>query len=274
MKDQLTISVIGCGWLGLPLAEALIINGYRVKGSTTSPGKLVNLKNKGIDPYLVHFGDEPSANAVELLACDVLIINVPPASRTEDGPANYQLMADFFTQRIPQSSIRKVILISSTSVYSERNSLVSEADRPEPDSPAGKLLLAVEDQFLVIPYTNVIVLRAAGLVGPQRHPGRFFKNKTDIPNGLAPINLVHRDDVIGIILSLIKDENARGIYHACSPAHPVKQDFYGLAAEVLGENIPGFVPEKINWKIISGFRVSDELNYPFIYPDLVYWLKS
>lgn len=30
-----TVSILGCGWLGLPLAEQLLAEGYSVKGSTT-----------------------------------------------------------------------------------------------------------------------------------------------------------------------------------------------------------------------------------------------
>ena len=274
MKDQLTISVVGCGWLGLPLAEALIINGYRIKGSTTSSEKIDLLRSKGIDPYLVHFNSVSNVEASQLLDCDILIINIPPGSRTADGPANYRRMADFFTKIIPTTRINKIILLSSTSVYSESNDTVCESDRPEPDTPGGNLLLEVEDQFLSIPDKKVIVLRASGLIGPQRHPSRFFKNKTGIPNGLAPVNLIHRDDVIGIILSLIADQHAAGIYNACSVEHPSKQDFYGLAAKVTKNAIPQFVSEKLSWKIISSIRVSQELNYSFIYPDLSNWLKD
>ena len=41
------ISILGCGWLGLPLAKALIENGFSVKGSTTSTDKLTALENAG-----------------------------------------------------------------------------------------------------------------------------------------------------------------------------------------------------------------------------------
>lgn len=45
------ISILGCGWLGLPLAKALIENGFSVKGSTTSTDKLTALENDGITPF-------------------------------------------------------------------------------------------------------------------------------------------------------------------------------------------------------------------------------
>jgi UDP-N-acetyl-D-mannosaminuronate dehydrogenase len=47
------ISILGCGWLGLPLAKALLENGFSVNGSTTSVEKLSVLENLGIQPYLI-----------------------------------------------------------------------------------------------------------------------------------------------------------------------------------------------------------------------------
>jgi len=43
------------------------------------------------------------------------------------------------------------------------------------------------------------VIRLAGLIGPGRNPARFFAGKTNIPNGNAPVNLIHLDDCIGFI---------------------------------------------------------------------------
>ncbi|WP_396187155.1 hypothetical protein [Flavobacterium sp.] len=47
------ISILGCGWLGLPLAKALLENGFAVKGSTTSQEKLSVLENSGIQPFII-----------------------------------------------------------------------------------------------------------------------------------------------------------------------------------------------------------------------------
>lgn len=274
MNKQVTISVVGCGWLGLPLAESLIINGYYVKGSTATPQKLEILRNKGIEPYLVHFGDNTPLVLDELMNCDALIINIPPDRRSADGPGNYRHMADIICKTLTQSGVKKVILVSSTSVYSETNTIVSETSTPEPDSEAGKLLLEVENQFLSIQNKQICVLRPAGLVGPGRHPGRFFKDKTRIPNGLAPVNLIHRDDVIGIIQSMIENPKASGVYNACSPAHPTKQEFYNQAAATLDLQAPGFIPEKKSFKIISSKRIQEELGYAYKYNNLIDWLKE
>jgi 3-hydroxyisobutyrate dehydrogenase-like beta-hydroxyacid dehydrogenase len=47
------VSILGCGWLGLPLAKALVAENYTIKGSTTTPAKLDLLKEEDIEPFLI-----------------------------------------------------------------------------------------------------------------------------------------------------------------------------------------------------------------------------
>ena len=77
------VGIIGCGWLGLPLAEALVLDGFNVKGSTTAENKLSILNNAGIEPYLISL----SENSIEgditnfLNRVKTLVLNVPPKLR-------------------------------------------------------------------------------------------------------------------------------------------------------------------------------------------------
>ncbi len=91
---------------------------------------------------------------------------------------------------------------------------------------------------------------------------------------MVPINLIHLDDVVGIILKLVADKTAHGVYNCCTDNHPGKQLFYGLAANLAGNESPQFLAESNSWKIISSVRVAEELNYQFKYPDLLEWLKN
>ena len=52
-----TISLLGCGSLGFPLALDLLNEGYHVKGSTTTASKIYKLKQYGITPYLINIED-------------------------------------------------------------------------------------------------------------------------------------------------------------------------------------------------------------------------
>ena len=55
LKTQ--ISIIGCGWLGLSLANHFIEKGYFIKGSTTSKTKIEALEQLQIKPFLIQINE-------------------------------------------------------------------------------------------------------------------------------------------------------------------------------------------------------------------------
>ena len=56
--NQNKIAILGCGWLGLPLAKKLISKNFIVRGSTTSKDKISVLKNENIEPFLITLDKE------------------------------------------------------------------------------------------------------------------------------------------------------------------------------------------------------------------------
>ncbi|MGO1586087.1 MAG: NAD(P)-binding domain-containing protein, partial [Mesonia sp.] len=56
MKNK--IAILGCGWLGFPLAQKLVKEGYHVKGTTTTSGKLEKLEEAGIQSFLISLTEE------------------------------------------------------------------------------------------------------------------------------------------------------------------------------------------------------------------------
>lgn len=275
MKENQNITgLLGCGWLGFPLATCLISKGYNVRASTTSPGKLGLMKQAGIDPYLVQFSfSETSPGLDRILDSDLLIISVPPGRRNQDGFEIYGKMISELCERIPRSRVRRVILISSTSVYPHSNGIVNEYSDIFPETASGKLMAGSEALLRAI-LPDMVILRLAGLVGPGRMPGKFFAGKTGIPGGLAPVNLIHGNDAVRLICSLIEDENARGVFNGCAPSHPGREEFYTLASQAERLPLPEFIPEKTAWKIVSSVRLAEELHFEFEVPSLMDWLKD
>ena len=269
MNNKKVISLLGCGWLGFPLALNLISRGFNVKGSTTSPEKIPVLEASGIDPMLVQFDKSyPNPDLTKLLDGDILIVSVPPGRRTADGPDNYKRMGEILTEQVPGSSISKLIFISSTSVYSDSNSVLTEISEISPQTASAKAIAEIEKSLLALPI-QVIILRLAGLFGPGRSPGRFFSGKTNIPNGLAPVNMIHQEEVVSLINSLIDSDSAKGIYIGSTPSHPTKEEFYTLAAHIDKLPEPDFIPEKLSWKIVNSERVENELGFSFKFPNLI-----
>ena len=85
------ISILGCGWLGLPLAKSLIEKGFSVNGSTTSVEKIAVLENAGIHSFLVSLSAVEVSNETKisienfLQNSDVLIIDIPPKLRGDSS---------------------------------------------------------------------------------------------------------------------------------------------------------------------------------------------
>ncbi|MCR8556420.1 SDR family oxidoreductase [Mucilaginibacter sp. BJC16-A38] len=256
------VSILGCGWYGKAFAKTLLAQGVSVNGSVTSAEKLNSLGELGITPYVVSFKSASKDYDPEFFKCDILIISIPPKTRQGEA-SDYLPKINGIIEAILKYQIKRVIYISSTAVYGDINSEVDEFTVPLPDTEAGKILLAAERHLQHQTSFKTTILRFSGLVGPGRHPGRFFAGKADIPNGKAPVNLIHLDDCIGITLEII-NKNAFGlVVNASSPDHPTKAEFYSESARKAGLIIPQFRDELTGWKIIGSRAINDVLGYKF-----------
>ncbi|KQM72593.1 hypothetical protein ASE74_22860 [Pedobacter sp. Leaf216] len=255
------ISILGCGWFGLALAKKLISLNYAVKGSTTSREKLALLEAANIQPYLVNFTADEIVADDAFFEADVLFICIPPKRNSTELLDYPQKINSILTAAKDKS--KNIILISSTSVYADENKIVNETSETNPDTDSGKVVLAAEILFKELNPETFTIVRFAGLIGPDRNPGRFFAGKSNVPNGLAPVNLIHQADAVGISLKIL-EKNAFGrIYNACSPNHPAKMDFYINAATTTGLAVPSFIAEKKDWKIVESVNVPEFLDYTF-----------
>src|SRR3990167_5560430 len=132
-----TISILGCGWLGLPLADYLIGKGYELKGSTRTRSELEVIRSRGIEPfYLVLDPGLRGDSADEFFNCDVIVVNFPPERRddiTDYHPAQIRSLI----ARMESSPVKKVLFVSSTSVYPGLDREVSEDDISPPTKLSG-----------------------------------------------------------------------------------------------------------------------------------------
>jgi nucleoside-diphosphate-sugar epimerase len=265
------IAVIGCGWLGFPLAINLIKKGYYVKGSTTSKEKIARLSAHQIDPFLVHLNPNFEGDDAHLfLDADLLIINIPPG-RSSGNATNYQQKIESLITEVSKSPIKKLIFISSTSVYQEINDKVDEASSALDDSDAALRMLDAENMLKSNDNVDATIIRMAGLIGPERHPGRFFAGKENIPNGLSPVNLIHLDDCIGLIEHVIENNLWEETFNGAAPSHPLKADFYDLASQKFVDKNARFIKEQGTFKIVDSSKIIST-GYQFKHPDLMKWL--
>lgn len=262
-KPEKSISILGCGWLGLPLAKFFINKKYKVKGSSPSQEKLEGLKKDGIIPY--HIFLNPNFNETydqNFFKSEILIINFPP-KRREDIEVFHPKQFEYLIKEINKSAVRKVIFISSTSVYADRNCIVTEIDQEVPEKSSGKALRTVEKMLIEQTNFQTTIIRFGGLIGYDRKPGRFFSKTKKVANGNSPVNLIHQDDCIDVISHIIENELWGKIYNACCPEHPLRKDFYTAAAKIGGFPIPEFDNMENSFKIISSEKLVQETQYNF-----------
>jgi nucleoside-diphosphate-sugar epimerase len=261
------ISVLGCGWLGLPLAEELVGQEFLVSGSTTTTEKLELLASKGISPFLLDLrSPEVSPENGSFFQAEILVVAIPPG-RGQEKP--YQDQIARLQKLLLNSPVKQVLFVSSTGVYANSQPEITEESALDFGGSVG--LIAAENRMLSAENTwQTTILRFAGLFGTGREPGRFLAGKTNLPNPEAPVNLIHLKDCIQIISEIIKQEKWGEIFNACADEHPSRKVFYQAAARNLGLPEPEFVnasEEYQTGKWISNQKLKAALNYTFLYPD-------
>lgn len=267
------ISILGCGWLGLPLGKKLIENNISIKGSTTSEEKLVVLEANKIQHYLIALQeDKIIGNTADFLnESEILIVDIPPKLRSSQTE-NFVSKIKNLIVEIEKSAIKKVLFISSTSVYGDTFPIVelNEDSNPNPDSEGGKQLVEVEQLLLSNKKFETTILRFGGLIGEDRHPIKFLAGKTNIENPDAPINLIHQEDCIGIIEKILNQGqndiwNWNETFNAVAPEHPTRATYYHKKALEMNLKVPTFVKDsKSKGKIISSQKLQKLLNYSFL----------
>lgn len=273
MQSAKKVSILGCGWYGFSLANALLNKKIAVKGSTTSPEKLRQLAIAGIEPHLVSFELDDETYLPEFFDCDVLFICFPPKVRN-GNTTDYLNKIERIISALKTTQVKQVIFISSTGVYGDNNKEVNETDKPQPDSESGRALLKAEELLQQQTSFTTTIIRFGGLIGPGRDPGRFFAGKRDVPNGLAPVNLIHLTDCIGISEAIIDQSAFGSIYNGCAPTHPAKADFYTKATLRSGLEAPQFISEKKAWKIVSSVNTEGILKYQYKVANLMNWVEA
>lgn len=269
--NNIKIAILGCGWLGFPLAKKLIETGYVVKGSTTSESKLDVLKSNKIEPFLIVLSEDKITGTISEFLSDseILIIDIPPGLRKITETTSEKTFVNKIKILLPfieNSTIEKVIFISSTSVYGDAVSIptVTEESDLHPDTESGKQLVEVENKFRNNRNFESTIIRFGGLIGEDRNAIKMLTGKTNVANPEAPINLIHQEDCIEIISEILKQNCWQETFNAAAPFHPTRKEYYTQKAIALNLPKPEFTENEPNiGKIVSSEKLEKVLGYRF-----------
>ncbi len=195
-----TVGIIGCGWLGKPLAITLQ-NDFKVQC----------------------YSREHTKDTSSFWKSQTIII----AINTKD---NYFQTIKKILQLTPLSS--NIILMSSISIYREFDKSVDE------EIIITKINLQREvEQLIQSTKQNSIVLRLGGLMGDDRISGKWKKISLFSDGN---VNYIHKEDVIQITKALIKNDIVSGIFNLVAPLHPLRSEIHKINSKKFGFTLGTF----------------------------------
>jgi nucleoside-diphosphate-sugar epimerase len=297
------VLIVGCGYVGLPLGAELVRLGHEVLGLRRSAGDDADLKAAGITP--LHADITQPETLAKLSTGFDWVVNCA-ASGGGDADAYRQLYlqgtrnliewlwgsrgresADSSKEGIVRrltsaATIKKFVYTSSTGVYGQNDgSVVKETSPTDPATETAKILVETEKALLAAArekHFPAVVLRVAGIYGPERGYllKQYLRNEARIEGvGGRFLNMIHRDDLIGVIIAALKSGRAGEIYNAVDD-EPVSQfTFFQWLAGTSGKDMPPSAPEDaevnrkrgVTNKRVSNRRLKMELGYQFKYPN-------
>jgi len=273
IESDLSVGIVGCGWLGKALAISLLEKGASVLATTSKLDNVDQLNKQSIiAQQLTLPNDSMTLAQHDVFLQKSLVIAITP--QFKKGRIDY---ADKITQLVNAAQqrgiVQQIILLSSTAIYGGLEGDVDEESSLNMEVEKVQILNSAEQSVLRFSKQGNVI-RLAGLVGPERHPGKFLLAKKSLSNSMSPVNLIHQQDAVGAIVSLLECKVSQEVFNGVSDTHISKQKYYQAAAKALKLDSPHFASESTNVtsRIVSGEKVKQVLNYKFVYPDLLTWL--
>lgn len=240
------LGIIGCGWLGLRIAEKFSAH-YEVYTTTSTPAKMVHLASKGFHPTLVRFSDDQTAQVLSpwevLSTLDALIITV----NFSEKYASSKRLANLFS--FVGEYKNQLFYMSSTGVYP-----AAEQEFFEEDVAAEEIS---GEREIKEKYPQVNLLRLAGLMGDDRQLSNY-----KVANLNYATNHIHYADICTLLEKMVERQLSSKIYNVVAPLHPSK-------AEVISKQkqLEYSAQGEVKGKRISCSKLIFELDFVFNYPD-------
>ncbi|MET2947051.1 NAD(P)H-binding protein [Vibrio owensii] len=228
--------IVGAGWLGTPLAQTLIDQGHQVTVTRRSQTRLDEFPLTSVQPALLDLNEPHSQQQlIELIEqhqIERIVGAFPPGFRKGNGQ-EYAQQWQRLVSAAKQSSVNKLLMVSSTTVYpnlavdmKEEDATLALAQTSEHFSDNARIMLQAE-QYVIDSGINYAIVRCSGLIGSNRHPSRFAMRLKQVSRK-APANMVHQNDAVAataFALNQIDNE----VVNATTPNTVSKAEFYQAA---------------------------------------------
>lgn len=233
-----TIFIVGCGYVGMRVAQSVLVQGQPVTALTHTPEKQARLREIGIIPILGDL-DEPSSLKALPTQGSLLYYLAPPPAQGVTDPR----LVHFLNTLKPQQWPEKIVLLSTTGVYGNCNGAWIDEDQPlNPQTDRAQRRVHAETTLKhwgitqQIPYT---ILRVAGIYGPDHLPiKRLQASLPVLDEAISPFsNRIHVDDLVRACLVAGNERGKLNCVYNISDGHPTTMtDYFNQVAELF--NLP------------------------------------
>ena len=241
-----TVLIVGCGYLGLPLARHFLSTGCRVIGLTASAESAKRLRS---EPFPVYPIDVSIADALGKLPQRRFDVVIHCASSSRGGVESYRsVFLDGSRNLLSALDFEHLLISSSTSVYAQTDgSAVNEDSPATPERETGRILTSAESLVLGQGGT---VARLAGLYGPGRCvPLEKLLRGAALLEGERGrvLNSIHQIDAVSAF-ALLADAKPGGIFNV-TDNHPVTQrEWFEWVCGMLAIELPPAGSRDLNRK--------------------------
>jgi nucleoside-diphosphate-sugar epimerase len=232
--------IVGCGYLGLRVAEPWLAAGAAVSALTRSSERAAAFTARGISPLIADLADASTLRNLPPAETVLYAVGYDPrsgASRRDIHITGFRALVDALA-----AAPRRFIFISTTGVYGQNTGEWVDEDSPcLPDSESGQIYLEAEQMLLAHPAgERAVILRLAGIYGPDRVPQQRTLAAGEPVPAAGHLNLIHVDDAVQAVLAAERNAATSRVICISDGAPALRRDYYTELARLWGTSPPNF----------------------------------
>ena len=226
-----TVFIFGLGYVGVPLAQALAEQGWRIRGTTRTPSNLAAKADLGWQIMPFQSGQPLADPAAAFAGVDAIISTItaiggsdPVLDAHGDDLASFSGWSGY---------------VSATSVYPDMPDDICYEDTPvAPATARGRARVIAETRWQQDFGTEIF--RAAGIYGPGRSPFDALRDGTAriIEREGQVFNRIHVDDICRIIIAAMAKPRPSRIINLADHKPAPQGDVVRHAAALIGIEPP------------------------------------
>lgn len=245
------VTILGCGFTGIRVAQALLQQGVEVIATSRNPGNLP-LPGALTLPFDALNPKDILRLPTLVAAADAILCSIPTLRQ---GPNWIEAVPELM-QAI-RGAVPRVIYLSTTGVYGPQHR-IDEHTQPQPVTPRERYRVEAE-QSVLSSCELPLILRPAAIYGPGRgvHTSLLQGKYRLTGDGSNYISRIHVDDLAAHVLAALHQPQVTGAWPVADEHPCTQREMASFCADLLGLPLPPSAPPDANSETLRANRRVD-----------------